>query len=77
MTRLYTDEKVRAIAPAAAVAAIKEAVLASYRGQTLSPPRVRAELGDSDYVFTASGAAGPYSGCGPTGPATEPAPSST
>jgi alanine dehydrogenase len=51
---LLNDHDVRAyLDPATAVDAVRAALLASYRGALHAPPRVRADLGDGDLVFTA------------------------
>jgi alanine dehydrogenase len=51
---LLNDHDVRAhLDPATAVDAIRTALLASHQSTLYAPPRVRADLGDGDLVFTA------------------------
>jgi alanine dehydrogenase len=51
---LLNDHDVRAhLDPATAVEAVRTALLASHQGTLHAPPRVLADLGDGDLVFTA------------------------
>jgi alanine dehydrogenase len=51
---LLNDDDVRArLDPATAVGAVRAVLLASHAGTLRAPPRVRADLGDGDLVFTA------------------------
>jgi alanine dehydrogenase len=51
---LLNDHDVRAhLDPVTAVDAVRTALLASHQGTLHAPPRVRADLGDGDLVFTA------------------------
>jgi alanine dehydrogenase len=51
---LLNDYNVRAhLDPATAVDAVRMALLASHQGTLHAPPRVRANLGDGDLIFTA------------------------
>lgn len=50
---VLTDDDVRAAPPELVVAAVREALLRFGRGELLAPARVRAPLGELDYVFTA------------------------
>ncbi len=60
--RVLTDDDVRRVPAADAVAAMRDALLAAHRGELASPPRLRAGVGPADYVFTVGGRPG-----GPTG----------
>jgi ornithine cyclodeaminase/alanine dehydrogenase-like protein (mu-crystallin family) len=53
--RVLTDDDVRRISPATAVAAMRAALLEAHRGRLASPPRLRADAGSADYVFTVGG----------------------
>jgi len=58
--RLLGDEEVRGLTAAAAVDAMREAVLLADEGRLSAPPRVRTDLDDLGYVFTVGGvSAGP------------------
>lgn len=59
---LLNDDEVLALAPADAVDAMRQAVLAAYSGELVAPARVRAELAELDYVFTVGAL-----GAGPSG----------
>jgi alanine dehydrogenase len=51
---VLNDDDVRArLDPATAVGAVRAALLAAYTGGLHAPPRVHADLGDGDLVFTA------------------------
>jgi alanine dehydrogenase len=51
---VLNDDDVRArLDPATAVGAVRSALLAAHAGTLHAPPRVRADLGDGDFVFTA------------------------
>ena len=58
--RVATDEDVRRLPATAAVQTMQEVL--ALRGELLAPPRIRAELGEFDFVYTAgrvpSGASG-------------------
>jgi ornithine cyclodeaminase len=58
--RVATDEDVRSLPAAAAVQAIREVL--ALRADLLAPPRIRAELGEFDFVFTAGRLPGGASG---------------
>ena len=60
--RVLTDDDVRRVPAAEAVAAMRDALLAAHRGELASPPRLRADVGPAGYVFTVGGRPG-----GPTG----------
>ncbi|RCW40729.1 ornithine cyclodeaminase/mu-crystallin family protein [Halopolyspora algeriensis] len=60
--RVLTDEDVIALSPETAVDAAREALEEFARGRLAAPPRVRAELGDVDYVYTTGGVSGDVSG---------------
>jgi hypothetical protein len=49
--RVATDEDVRGLPAAAAVQTMREVL--ALRGDLLAPPRIRAELGEFDFVYTA------------------------
>ena len=51
--QLLSDEDVRTLPAAAVVDAAREALVLAGRGQLVAPPRVRSQLGEIDYVYTA------------------------
>jgi ornithine cyclodeaminase/alanine dehydrogenase-like protein (mu-crystallin family) len=53
--RILHDEHVRQLAPWVAVDAARRGLLAAHAGRLTSPPRLRAEAGATDYVFTVGG----------------------
>lgn len=50
---VLTDDDVRAAPPEVVVSAVREALLRFGTGDLVAPARVRAPLGELDYVFTA------------------------
>jgi ornithine cyclodeaminase/alanine dehydrogenase-like protein (mu-crystallin family) len=48
----------RMLKPAAAIAAVRESLIAHHTGGLIAPPRLHAPLGDGDLVFTAGRLAG-------------------
>ena len=56
MTRLLTDDDVASrLTPAIALTAARRALAEAYAGRLHAPPRVAADLGDAQLVFTAGG----------------------
>ena len=53
--RILHDAHVRQLAPWVAVDAARRGLLAAHAGRLTSPPRLRAEAGATDYVFTVGG----------------------
>lgn len=60
--RVLTDDDVRGAPAAVVVDAAREALIQAGRGELTGPPRVRIELGDVDYVYTAGALADRTSG---------------
>lgn len=60
--RVLTDNDVRGAPAAVVVDAAREALIQAGRGELTGPPRVRIELGDVDYVYTAGALADGTSG---------------
>lgn len=58
--RVATDEDVRGLPAATAVQTMREVL--ALRGDLLAPPRIRAELGEFDFVYTAGRLPGGASG---------------
>lgn len=63
MVRVLTDADIaEQLAPADAVRWIREAVLAAHDGRLHTPPRVHADLGDGNLVFTTGALTGEWYG---------------
>ncbi|MGN6377499.1 MAG: ornithine cyclodeaminase family protein [Gaiellales bacterium] len=63
MTRLLSDADVRRLlTPQMAVEGARQALVDAHQGRLAAPPRVRADVGDGQVVFTVGGYAGGVSG---------------
>ncbi|HET6988885.1 MAG TPA: ornithine cyclodeaminase family protein [Kribbella sp.] len=63
MVKVLTDDDIRdRLTPADAVAWTREAILAAHAGRLHTPPRVHAELGDGNLVFTTGALTGEWYG---------------
>ena len=71
--QLLSDEDVRTLPAAAVVDAAREALVLAGRGQLVAPPRVRSQLGEIDYVYTAGALGDGTSGFRVYRPASRPA----
>lgn len=63
MTRILDDGDVQAFPPEAAVAVMRDALLAHGRGTLVAPARARVGLGGGELVVTAGSFTGSYHGC--------------